>query len=316
MKKYALIITGFLGFILCLGVSLYFIRFIAPFPVKGQSLIGAGYDSILAPHQASYQLKLIKLRPSAPLHYLKGSIDYEFEDQCEGWITNQTFDTSYYYNEGQPSHIISNYNAYESKDNKTLYFSSTHKNDAEILEEIKGKANFHSSFFNPTAEVIFADNPEVINDLDPETILPVGHLKEVLAHLKQGKKTPIFSHIMFDGSARETGEIYSTYILRPLKSEEQIFENNNIGKGWRIKIAVYAGRSLSTESSVTGNSDQDISEENATEADSELPEYEMTLNLHENGIISFIQIDYPEYTIEQTLTKLKIQPVNKICKGQ
>jgi hypothetical protein len=245
----------------------------------------------LVGHKAVYDIKLLSSKNGSQIVGIGGQMTFSWQPSCDGWITDSSFKLRYDYADTDPSFIESHFTTHESKDHKELQFSSRRINNGKDDEKIRGSATTKKALYIlPKPEThIFA----------PATIFPTKHTLNLIDAARTGKKF-IVAHV-FDGSDIEGVMDISTVIGKPqigqlfvrptqdkteLKSVDQTLLK---GTSWPLRMAFFA-----------------VTEEQPN------ADYEMSLVLHENGIISDMIIDYSDFTIRQKLVSLKAIP-NEGC---
>jgi hypothetical protein len=238
----------------------------------------------LVGHKAVYDIKLTRTKSSSQIINISGTMNFSWKPSCEGWITDHHFKLRYDYADTKPMVIESNYVVFESFDGKNLQFSSSQKEDGKIIEGTKGSATPLKAQFTIPQSMKF--------DLKKTTMFPTAFSMGLLHEAKQGKR--FYNAQVFDGSeiegpmeinsiiaASKTGQIY----LKATSKDKNINSNLLTGLSWPIRMAFFR-----------------------EEQQESIADYEMSLILHENGIISDMIIDYPDFSMQQKLVSLDEVP--------
>ena len=236
----------------------------------------------LAPHKAVYDVKLLSAKNGSQMVNIRGTMVFSWKPSCDGWITTHEFKLRHDYADMSPSNIASRYTMFESFDGKTLQFNSRQTDNGKIIEEIKGKAS-------PSQAVFTAPLIKTLK-LPQGVIFPTNHAQDLMRAAKAGK--PLHNSIVFDGSDTEGSVERNTLIqkmpdkqitLIPSKTPipKAIAQDLLEGKVYKLRMAFF--------------------NENQTDLNAD---YEMSLLLHENGIISDMIVDYKDFSLSQKLVSL------------
>ncbi len=244
-------------------------------------------DRGLVPHKALYDIKLVSVHNGSQVLNIGGQMYYQWKPSCDAWITDHRFSLSYEYADAPPMQIASDFTTYESFDGKTFDFSSRRRRDGELFQELRGKAKLDQDINGTKAgEVVFRDPPDLKFTLEPGTYLPMMHTLALLDAAKSGKK--FFTATVFDGSDDEGPVSVNAFIGREIKASGNFqkaasLDDNLLNTpSWKVRMAFFP--------------------ENAQE---EKSDYEMTMTLHNNGIISDMQIEYDDFAVRQKITAIE-----------
>jgi hypothetical protein len=281
-----------------LAVSTYFCLCevqAAPVPdmtTAQKSLLSA--RETMVPHMATYKIKTSSIRRGSAIIGLEGTLLYHFKTGCTGWITDHRFDMVYEYSSSVPLRTTSKFSSFESFDGTSMNFSSVRDRDGEIYEKIRGAAYLGSKL------AVEYSSPETSRvSLQGGTFFPVAHTAYMLDQARHGKK--IVHAIVFDGSDSEGSvEINAVIVskIEPKISGQKTFSSATIsGKtpdasldqnkllqvpGWHVQMAVFP-----------------------MDEKQSLADYELSMDVLENGIVQRMNVDYHDFSIEQTLVGLQ-----------
>ena len=298
-----------------------------------------GAEITTAPHQALYRLTLSRLRSGSSIAGVSGQMTYRIEDVCDGWNVAQRFNMQFVYpqiveGENPSASVVSDYNTYESKDEKHFQFSTRRMRNGQVTEEILGKADRQS---NGTGTIVYQRPRMAQVDLPTDVFFPNQHTLKILEAAAAGKKVVLFP--LFDGSdtalATDVNNVISPahkpYVVKvvdmtPVKlAPVDDTENDNADtvdtsatpaaaqtvtpmtadalnhnplientRAWRIRMAFFS-RSDALKTGVDSSSDEHASME---------PDYEMTMILHSNGVVSSCTLDYPDFSLDADLISI------------
>ena len=239
----------------------------------------------LQPHKAIYEVSLKSSRNGSQILDVQGDMLYEWHGSCEGWITNHRFKLLYSYADVGVVDITSDFSAYESYDGGLLQFNSSRKRGNTAPEQYRGEADLakgEASFKIPYGSKAI---------LPEGTIFPVKHTLELLQAAKDGQR--FVNADVYDGS-----DVDSLYEI-----------NAFIGKssGLRPDIkdrAQESGRNFDLSLLKNKKNSMRLAFFDAHEK-TEDPAYEMSIDMHEDGIVSYMKVEYPDFTVEQKLKALE-----------
>ena len=96
---------------------------------------------MLAPHRATYEMKLSVARPNSGIVEVNGNMVLETVNSCDGWEVKQRIKLTFLRNDGEEFETNSNFTSYESKDGLALRFSVRNVQNDEVDEELRGQAD-------------------------------------------------------------------------------------------------------------------------------------------------------------------------------
>lgn len=234
------------------------------------------------PHKAIYDIRLAGKKSGSQILNISGQMLYDWSSNCEAWNSNHKFNMIYEYADTPPMRMISDYSLYEMFDGSRLDFSSTRKNDNEILEELRGTATFEEN----AGKAIFRLPQNLSFDLGENTVFPMRHSLDVLEKMRAGKK--FYNAVIFDGSDQDGPVEINAFIGGSTKPPEKVLKAKGVdtellnSPSHSIRLAFFP---LMLDQA---------------EAD-----YEMSMVFHENGIISDMTIEYSDFSVSQTLVALE-----------
>ncbi len=241
----------------------------------------ASVSSLLA-HKALYDIRLSSKKSSTNISNISGKMFYELQTSCDAWISTNRFDMTYEYLESPSVRITSEFSSYESFDGKEFNFTVNRKSGGMLLEEIRGRAKFSEDGNN---EIIYSMPEGLIFDLPKGTLFPVAHTLAVINKIKDNQK--FYNNILFDGSDDEGPVEVNSFFTGNVKYSAGD-HGNNIDKrlldsqAWGVRLAFFPLSSFE-----------------------EISDYEMSVILHENGVISGINVDYNDFSVVQKLSAIE-----------
>lgn len=238
------------------------------------------------PHKALYDVSLSSKKSGAQIVNIAGQMLYEWSSGCDAWNSNHRFNLLYEYADTSPMRITSDFSTYESFDGKEMHFTSQRKRDGELFEELRGFASLGDRDGKADYSI-----PETLEfDLTANTLFPMQHTMDVVQKIHDGKK--FYKATIFDGSDEDGPLDINAFIGKETKVEKEFRENKNIDqellgtKAWNVRLAFFPLTNPETTS-----------------------DYEMSLVLHENGVISDMDVEYSDFSVSQKL--IALEPINE-----
>ena len=242
-------------------------------------------ESGFAPHKALYDINLKTISSGSQIANISGQMYYEWREDCDAWTSQHRFNLLYEYIDEPATRITSDFSTFESFDGKTLDFIARRHQNGNLFEVVKGRANQDVASFS---------SPEYLSyDLPQGTLFPMAHSKYVIEALNRGEK--FARATLFDGSDDEGPVQVNAFIAKPIASDalnHGVTEETELLKSQahEVQLAFFP---------ITSEVD--------------LPDYEMRVILHENSVISNMDIDYGEFSVRQKL--IAIEPLENACEG-
>jgi hypothetical protein len=250
------------------------------------SFANASGKAGLTPHKALYDIKMVARHSGATVLNISGQMFYEWEQDCEAWISNHKFNLYYEYADSPAMHITSDFSTYENFDGKNFEFTSRRERNGELYQEIRGNAELDDK----GKGLAHYKSPESITyTLRKNTQFPMAHTISVLKAIKEGKK--FYNATIFDGSDEDGPVEINTFIGEDINALANIKPSSNLDTtllnlpAKSVRMAFFPLKDNASES-----------------------EYEMTITLLENGIISDMLVEYKEFSVSQKL--IAVEAIN------
>jgi len=251
-------------------------------------LVVSGRDAVdVAPHKAIYDVRLLSVRGDNQLADVRGSVYFEWTDSCENWSTSHNFKVKYDY-EGMPAaQVVTDFDMLEAKSGETLYFTINRERNGKPHQEIRGAAEIGLTDRNGIVRYTLPEEMDKV--LPSNTYFAVDHSLELIRRMKAGEV--IFNAYLFEGSDLDDPTEVNAIIGKSVTPPEALLQIEEIdatlleSPARKVRLAFFA----------TEEEDRDNT----------LPLYEMSAVLHENGVVSNMIVEYPGFSVEQTLTALE-----------
>jgi hypothetical protein len=237
----------------------------------------------LVPHKALYDIKLVATRSGSQIVNIGGKMLYEWQSACEAWTSDHRFDLYYEYADSPSMRITSDFTTYETFDGKSMSFTSQRKRDDQMFSVFRGHASLDDQGQGSANYTV----PEGLSFTLPDgTLFPMAHTLEVLKKIEQGER--FFSATIFDGSDDEGPVEVNAFIGNPVELDGEYAEVKSVEQDLlksparQVRLAFFPLKD-----------------------ETETADYEMTITLHENGVISDMLVEYDDFTVEQRLLALE-----------
>ncbi len=241
---------------------------------SGTERLQAGSSGALVPHQAIYTLRLATDSPVSQFSGLDGAAVSLIERTCEGWVVTEEVVMTMLTNVGGAIEREMQFKARESADGQDYVFDSRSVTNGNV-EVYSGTAN--------RAESGAAD-AEFITPRPFEMALPngtrfyVGLSKWLLNLAESGVKTG--ETFAFDGTDDEGPQKVTAFILPDQGPHDNISGDKSLlsAKAWRVRMAFFK-----------------------TEGQAAQPEFEISLRLLSNGIVTSFRMVFDDLIVNQEL---------------
>ncbi|MFT5180917.1 MAG: hypothetical protein ACI8S3_000794 [Alphaproteobacteria bacterium] len=235
------------------------------------------------PHRGFYEVTLGRSDASSQIRSVNGRLVAEWAHSCDGWTANQRLAVTLQRHTGVDLDSEVNATSFESNDGTTYQFSSKSTIGGEVAEEVRGKAERPSR--GEPGVAIFSVPPDLKIELPANTLFPFEHTLSVIAAGERGVVQESSSY--FDGSQPEISPmVASLLILGGVRAPEE-GSGTNLGavtehKWWKVRLAMFANTKSETE-----------------------PEFEMTQDVQDNGVVRRFVFDYGDFTMVASLVRIE-----------
>src|SRR6478752_462753 len=262
----------------------------------GQAAAGAG--PAFLPHQALYNLSLVKSRGSASIDSARGRILYDFSGSaCEGYTSE--FRQVSELNSGEGKVTLSDLRSttWEDGAGKSFRFkidSRMNDSDSSPVDGIAERTGDHITVKLRQAET-------KTFTLDGSTVFPTEQIHRIISAAKEGKS--LLELTVYDGS--DNGQkVYNTLTVigqpipgdRTIAAPDPSVTNDQMKSQtrWPVTVSYY---------------DRDTKGKDGEQT----PVYAMSFELFENGVSRALVLDYNDFVISGALGKLEAKD-SKPCK--
>jgi hypothetical protein len=269
---------------------------VIPFPAHSASPAGGAVpapQTILASHKALYTVTLTSTRPGSDYIDVSGKMLLEFTDSCDAWTTNQKSLLRTVSGEGTEDISNSNFAAWESKDGDDYKFSVRQTQNGDASEFV-GRARRNGPNDSGTADYTKPERKSY--KLPPRFLFQTAQQVKLIEYAQKGGH--FMSGEMFDGSEGGGAARFNAIVLKPPAPGTAAGVKSPLldSPVYRFRVAFFPP---------AGTVDQD---EPASIDTSETPEYEMTMTVHDNGVVSDYDYDYEDFSVHGTLEAIQPLP--------
>ena len=242
----------------------------------------AGPPPALAPHRAVYDMGLASTRPGSGIAGATGTMSYQFEDTCDGWVVENRIAVTYAYTEGGQVLSATDFITWESKDGLHYRFRMRNTRDGQVTEDVEGHADLKGKGLAGTARF---SRPESITVALPRgTLFPTEHTLRLLDAAQSGGRS--FWRVVFDGSGLDGPFEVNALIGRQSQTLPAKEVPALLGSPfWPVRLAFFPLASAE-----------------------EVPNFEMSLAYHPNGVAQEIVQSFKGFSLMGRLSSVEALP--------
>ncbi len=239
-----------------------------------------------ASHRAFYEISIGRVDQGSSIVDARGRMVTEWRRACEGWTTSQRLIVSMAPGEGEPIDSEVTLTSFENAKGTEYVFDSETRIGGETVELVRGRAEREGPGKAGTAT--YEEPAGVSVDLPADTVFPFEHTVALLNAAERGEGRA-FNHY-FDGSQPEISPLASNALIlgKPrdgVDGKLDQFGDLTARKWWPVRLAMFNGQ--------------------ASHMGEGQPEFEMTQNLQDNGIVRSFEFDYGEFSLVASMLKLE-----------
>ncbi len=237
----------------------------------------------VAPHRAAYVLKLVSSSPGSTVVEAVGGMVYSWADTCDGWAVEQRYLLNITRAEAPGLQMVASSVTWESKDGLRYRFNVKRERNGRLTAEISGEAVLE--FAGGPGEVRF-DKPEhKIIALPVGTVFPTMHTLKLVEKARKGER--LDRQLVFDGTQVEPSNPVSTFILPQREPVQSGALKPPLGPApvWPMSLAFFSANGKDPA-----------------------PEFEMSLDMQENGVVPRLLLDYGDFKVLGTIARAEALP--------
>lgn len=242
----------------------------------------------MAPHAALYDIRMIRKKSGTPIIHIRGQMMYEWQPVCDAWTSAHHFRLQYEYADAPPVRIASDFTTYEDFSGESFSFTTRRVRDGQLYEELRGRAVMDGT--HGGGQVTYSVPPGKSASLPQGTLFPVSHSIALLKQQAAGAR--FFRATLFDGSDEDGRMEVNAVFLGPSADPARMPAPSARIDADLLKSPAHHARLAFFPLQKT----QDTAD------------FEMDVILHENGIISDMNVDYGDFAVSQKLAGLRALP--------
>lgn len=228
----------------------------------------------MVPHQAIYNMKLSSKSPASRFNGLSGAAVSQVERTCQGWVITEQIVMSMLTVAGGAIDREMNFKAKESFDGRSYSFESVSVTNGET-KKYSGSARRKA---DGSAEAEFVTPQPFEMPLPKGTKFYISTTNWLLDLAKSGKRTG--QVISFDGTDDEGPQKVTAFILPDGIGGDGISGDKKLldRQAWQVRMAFFKLEGQASE-----------------------PEFEISLRLLDNGIITHFELIFDDLVVDQVL---------------
>ncbi len=255
---------------------------------------GANADPLrgIAPHRAVYDMTLASVSEGSSLSSLNGRLVYDLQGTvCDGFTVNFRLVTQFANTNGESTTTDLRSSTFEEGLDfaaGTGRFSFLTRN---LVNQISSDETAGLADRTAGQTAVSLDKPEKTEiELPADIMFPTEHLGHLLEAAAGGKR--VFQARIYDGSEDGATINETTAIIgEPQVSEGAGFADLETRTYWPVTLSYY-------DEGATGD---------------QLPNYEISFNLFENGVSDTLTLDYGEFAVSGALSSLDFAEAPEAC---
>ena len=233
------------------------------------------FDQLL-PHRAFYKMSTKQTASGTAVVNVEGRLSFEMRELCASWTVEQRYVMLYQKDDGSEIQINTFLSSWEEKAGEQYRFF-VKRDESDGMEKViegegivpKNKAGGNVKFSQPDRKQI---------TLNKGTLFPAGHTVALIKAAKSKKK--IVRNFLFDGTEVEPAALVNS-IIGPQKTYLGGLPQLDKTAYWPIRMAFFSAEKQQLE-----------------------PEYEISIKLHDNGVVSGLILDYGDLIIDVELMEI------------
>lgn len=237
----------------------------------------------IAPHRAVYDISLKRTEDGSGVSSAEGRMVFEVTGSaCEGYRMRQRMIVNIGDEEGNMGLLDFRITTFESGDGDTYNFDSRTTLNEEVVEEVEGEAHREGSKIS----VSLTQPAKKTIQLDSGVLFPSQHLQAIIDAAAANRK--VLSADIYEGAG--TGEASDAAtaaigIAMPVGVEAPLRQGV---RRWPVSVGYFEPEKVAED----GLGEQ-------------LPSYQMSFTLYENGVTNDLVMDYGDYALSGSLKNIE-----------
>lgn len=240
--------------------------------------------NIIAPHRAVYDISLARAEQGSGVASAKGRMVFEVTGSaCEGYRMRQRMMVDIGDEEGNLGLLDFKVTTFESGDGNLYNFNSSTTMNEEVVEAVAGEARRQGS----KIEVSLKQPAAKTVTLDSAVLFPSQHLQAIIDAALSDRK--FIAVDIYEGAGTgDTSDAAATAIGNALPPSLDVPLRRGVRR-WPVTVGYF--------DPTKGTGDDGLGEE--------LPSYQMSFTLYENGVTSDLIMDYGDYALSGSLKTIE-----------
>jgi hypothetical protein len=238
---------------------------------------------VLIPHRAVYDISLARTDVGSGVVSADGRMVFEITgDRCEGYRMRQRMMVNIGDEEGNLGLLDFRISTFESGKGDRYSFDSQTMVNEEVVESVAGEARRAGS----EIEVKLKEPSEKTIRLNGDALFPGQHLQALLNAAREHRK--FLSVDIYEGAGNGEASDAAAAAIGFVESSGGEGVLTGGVRHWPVSVGYFDG---------TGGREDELGEE--------LPSYQMSFTLYENGVTNDLVMDYGEYALFGSLEKIE-----------
>ena len=248
-------------------------------------LVNPTLASQLLSHKATYNLNIENIKENSFLEGGQGQTFFEIKEVCNGWNVKEDYVLIYELPNKRTANSISSYTTFEN------IRGTKHSFELNEKSEFNGENTYQGFAEKINDKILVSIIKQSIKkkSFKEKILFPVEHLRKVIEAAQKGE-TLFTSKVFFGNEDKNLVKIVSAFISKERKSKFQNIEYLRDKIIWPIKLAFYT-----------------------TDKKNINPDYEITLELDQLGVVHSYLVNYGDFEVRATLKNFKMIEKKK-CK--
>ena len=237
----------------------------------------------LTPHKAIYEMRMMSADSETQLSDVTGQNEFSLTRECDGYVVAENYMLEFSYGSGETAIIASQFQSWEHIDGGLYSFSVHEGSNFEPEKKFDGYAYRPPQVAEP--EAFFSMQPNSALPLPKAVYFPLAHTLDLLDKADKGEK--LFSADLFFGTEPDKAIRRTNSVIGKAQETGEIVKMGSLTEPfyYPVQIAYF-----DPKSSVS------------------VPEYEHAFHLQPNGVVSYYEINYGDFSVDAQLVEIEALP--------
>lgn len=262
-------------------------------PLAAMSVASAAHATMtlrnsFVPHRATYDIGLARSEDGSGVSSAEGRMVFEVTGSaCDGYSMRQRMIVNIGDEDGNIGVLDFRIKTFESGDGDVYDFSSRTTMNKEVVEAVEGKARREGS----KIEISLTQPAKKTVELDSGVLFPSQHLQAIIDAAMANRR--VLSSVIYEGAGKGDASDAATAAIGGALPLDVNSPLRNGVRRWPISVGYFEPDEAPA--------DDDLGEE--------LPSYQLSFTLYENGVTNDLVMDYGSYALSGSLKT--IEPLEK-----